>query len=296
LFFEISPKVFRRSFWRVAGLQAKLEWRNWRRELDVVFGDRSLDTPDLVTGLAILVKRIDTGVSWGLANNPRAAYWDTPPDNSYFGNRRYRIADLIQASMAMPTYFEPVELPMITGEGKGLFVDASMGIHNNPSLFLFMMSVLRYYGLCWKTGVDDLTIASIGTGTFRHQLSMGRFNLARQLQLAIHGLTSMMSEADAFILSQMQFLGECPTPWQVNSEIGTLTGERAAPPLFRFFRYDVRLETPWLRDQLGIDMSEQQVVALRAIDDPSSFPRLYEIGTAAAERQVKPEHWLPHPA
>lgn len=193
-------------------------------------------------------------------------------------------------------YFEPVELPMITGQGNGLFVDASMGIHNNPSLFLFMMCVLKYYGLCWKTGADDFAIASIGTGTFRQRASIGGFKLTRQFRLALQGLSSVISEADAFILSQMQIFGECPLPWPINSEIGTLSGERAVPPLFRFFRYDVRLERPWLRDQLGIDLSEPQVAALRTMDDPACVQMLYEIGAAAAERQIKPAHWLPHSA
>jgi hypothetical protein len=227
-----------------------------------------------------------------LSNNPRAPYWDTPTDNAYFGNRRYRLADLVQASMSMPPFFEPKELPVVSGEGKGLFVDASLGIHNNPALFMFLMSVLGYYGLSWSTGPDRLTIASIGTGTFR---SAPRFanSLTKHFTLALEGLTSVIQEADAFVLSQMQLMGECPTPWRINSELGTLTGDRPfGAPQFKFLRYDVRLEADWIKSELGMALSQKDILRIRAIDDPSTIPLLYEIGVAAAERQIRLEHWV----
>ena len=120
--------------------------------------------------------------------------------------------------------------------------------------------------------------------------------MARQLQLVIQGFSSTISEADAFILSQMEFLGDGPMISRPASQLGPLTDERAVPPLFRFLRYDVRLESRWLKEQLDMDISEEEVAALRTMDDPASSPRLYEIGTIAAGMQIKAEHWLPRDA
>ena len=93
------------------------------------------------------------------------------------------------------------------------------------------------------------------------------------------------------ILAQMQWLGECPMPWVINSEIGTLAGD--GPPggkLFRFLRYDVRLETEWLHEKLGLTIAQKDIERFRCMDDPSIVSSIYDIAKLAAEQQVKPEH------
>jgi hypothetical protein len=62
-------------------------------------------------------------------------------------------------------------------------------------------------------------------------------------------------------------------------------------PLFRFLRYDVRLESGWLEEHLGVKLSEKDLARVREMDNPDSIPLAYEIGRLAAERQVKAEHW-----
>jgi len=114
-------------------------------------------------------------------------------------------------------------------------------------------------------------------------------------------LTSLMSDAQTFVLQQMQYLGQCPAPWLINSEIGTLAGD--SPPqgkLFRFLRYDVRLELDWIERELGSSTEEifgrklttADVIRMRSMDDPTIIPSIYKLGQIAAEIQVKPEHWL----
>ena len=291
IFLAFAPKTFRRSLWRVFGLLPKFSRTDFRREIDLICGDRSLDSNDLITGLAILLKRIDTNSTWILANNPRAHFWETPSDDAYFGNKRYRLSDLVQAAISAPLYFEPTELPIVARDGTGTFIDASMGIHNNPSLLMFLMSVVRHHGLCWTTGPANLAIASIGTGTYRPEVPKAAFG--KPFALAIRGLTSTIHEADAFTLSQMQLLGECPTRWTVNSELGPLVGDERplGQPLFRFLRYDVRLEPAWIESELGLKISAADVFRARSMDDPAAIPLLYDIGSAAAEKQVRAEHW-----
>lgn len=62
--------------------------------------------------------------------------------------------------------------------------------------------------------------------------------------------------------------------------------------MFRFLRYDVTLEKDWLARELNYSLDDAQLGRLRGMDDPALIRQLYEIGVAAAEKQVKPEHWL----
>ena len=61
--------------------------------------------------------------------------------------------------------------------------------------------------------------------------------------------------------------------------------------MFKFMRYDVRLEQDWMRENLSMELSESELARLRCMDDPATVPEIYEIGRRAAETQVKESHW-----
>jgi uncharacterized protein len=293
-YLRLAPNVFRRPFWRVMGLQAKFDAQALRREIEQVVGDRTLGSDDLVTGLCIVTKRMDTGSPWIVANNSRAPYWETPADGAFTGNRHYRLANLVRASTAAPAYFDPELLPIVDGALHGLFIDGGVTPHQNPALALFLMTTFKAYGLCWPTGPDRLLIVSIGTGLYRTQLSAAEVRRIRAIGLAIRALSALIGDGVGLVLALMQWLGECPAPWPVNSEVGDLSGD--TPPggkLFRFLRYDVRLDAPWLAEVLDLKLSARDVTRVRRLDDHGSLPLAYEIGRRAAELQVKAEHLLP---
>src|ERR1019366_8641831 len=114
-----------------------------------------------------MLKRIDAGSSWILANNPRAKYWETPTDSSYIGNRRYALANIVRASTAAPHYFDPQEIQIVEGAPSALFVDGGLTPHNDPSLALLLAATLPCYRIEWPFGADKLTIVAIGTGSYR---------------------------------------------------------------------------------------------------------------------------------
>jgi uncharacterized protein len=306
-YLELAPIVFRRSRWRVLGLQAKFDAAALRREIEDVIGDCRLGSDDLITGLCVVSKRMDTGSPWILSNNPRAPYWSTVASDAaigqkgYTGNQHYKLANLVRASTAAPFYFDPEWLPIIDGEAPGLFVDGGVTPHNNPSLILLLMAILEPYRLCWPTGPDNLTVCSIGTGTSRDRLVPEELGMNRTAKIAFHALVSLMNDVQTFIQMQMQYLGETLTPWWINSEVGTLAGD--GPPhgkLFRYLRYDVKLELPWIEDNLGPEIkqvfgrsfSEVDVLRMRSMDDPTIVETIYKLARIAAEKQVKAEHWL----
>ena len=130
-------------------------------------------------------------------------------------------------------------------------------------------------------GPDKLTVVSIGTGTHRPRLSLESLGFARTPKLALHALMSLMKDTEVATLAQMQWFGECAAPWPINSEIGTLADDvLPGGKLFRFLRYDVRLEREWLNSELDINLGDRDVERLRAMDDPSSVHDLYAIGRA----------------
>jgi hypothetical protein len=348
-YIERAPYVFQRPFWRIPGLQAKFDARALQQEIDTIVGARSLDSEDLITGLSVVSKRMDTGSPWILTNNPRSPYWETKAptkdDPGHIGNRHYKLATVVRASTAAPHFFDPEIVQIIAEEEKkaaahaagpedrdwldrfndslgrfprltmlltkiralrvagaqgpspkthGLFVDGGVTPFNNPSFALLMQALVKPYGMCWPLGADNFTFVSIGTGSYRAKLSFTELGFAGPLKLALHSLLSMMGDTQTLALAQMQWLGDCPDPWPINSEIGTLAGE--LPPesrWFRFMRYDVQLEQPWIAANLGKTLSEEAVASYRNMDDPSIIQTIYELALEAADRQVKVEHFFP---
>jgi predicted acylesterase/phospholipase RssA len=322
-YIRLAPHAFKREVWRIPILQSKFDARGLRGQIDAIIGERRLSSPDLITGLGVVTKRIDTGSPWVITNNPKSPYWDDAQD--YIGNKHYRLAALVRASTAAPHYFDPELINIAEGEparkpavapgtldrikaalgrlglgGKavldpktfGMFVDGGVSPSNNPSLTFFQIVTLKAFSICWPMGPDRLTVVSIGTGTHRPRLSLESLGFAGTPKLALHALMSLIKDTEIATLAQMQWFGECPAPWTINSEIGTLADDvLPGGKLFRFLRYDVRLERPWLNAELGINLGDRDVDRLRAMDDPATVHDLYEIGRLAAERQVKPEHW-----
>jgi hypothetical protein len=326
-YLRLAPFAFKRSHWAIPVLQPKFDARGLRQQIEAVVADRKLQSPDLITGYCIITKRMDTGSPWIISNNPQAPYWEGRPGQ--IGNKDYPLVNLVRASTAAPHFFDPEWLPItennpvlpdavakplnvpwparavqallqrlgfvprpkIDSRTHGLFVDGGVTPHNNPSLALFQMATLSPFKIKWPTGPDRLTVISVGTGTYRPQLSYESLGLARFTRLAFHALVSMMTDAEMLVLALMQWMGECPAPWPINSEVGTLASE--VPPggkMFRFLRYDVRLEKDWLARELNYDASDDAIARLRGMDDPAAVHELYEIGRRAAEKQVKLEH------
>jgi len=328
-YFKLAPYAFKRQRWSIPVLQPKFDARGLRSQIEGVAGDRALSSLDLITGLCVVTKRMDTGSPWILSNNPRAPFWED--NKGFIGNKHYRLVNLVRASTAAPHFFDPVWLPISENEVElpdavahplsvpwprrglrtllekiglrrsakidpnfyGLFVDGGVTPHNNPSLALFQMATLSPFGINWPTGPDRLSVISVGTGTYRPRLTYETLGAARYTKITYYALTSMMTDSQMLILALMQWMGECPAPWQINSEIGNLANE--TPPggkMFRFLRYDVTLEKDWLARELNYKVDDHRLAQLRGMDDPGLIHQLYEIGFAAAEKQVKAAHWL----
>jgi hypothetical protein len=260
-----------------------------------VIGERTLGSDDLRTGLCVITKRMDTGSPWIVMNNPRSRFWETPADRSFIGNRHYPLVNVVRASTAAPNYFDPERIEIIEGMKPGLFIDGGVSPHNNPSLYLFLAAALPPYQLRWPLGAENLTIVSVGTGSYRYRVGEEDLPWFRTLGIALHALVSELSDSQQLVLALMSWLGHSPTRWLINSEMGDL-GEVPPPmgqPLFNFLRYDVLLDDEWLGRELGVRLPAETLASYRQMDVAANAPALYALGQQAAERQVRREHLAP---
>jgi uncharacterized protein len=157
-----------------------------------------------------------------------------------------------------------------------------------------MMTQLKGFGIEWLLGPENLGIISVGTGTYRTKLSFNELRWFGPLKVTLRALMSLMGDMETLSLAQMQWLGQCPRPWEINSEIGDLKLD--APPgrkWFHFLRYDVRLEKQWIEEHLKVKIDERDVERYRQMDDPGIIQPIYDLACIAAERQVQLEDLLP---
>lgn len=291
LYFHLAPRVFRRSLLRAPGLHSAFDGRPLKAELAARFSDRRLDSTDLRTAFALIMKRIDTGSPWIVSNNPNAPYWNDPADRSYVGNRHYLLADLIRASTAAPHYFAPEAIKVVEGAPAGLFIDGGVTPHNNPALALLQLVTVPAYGFGWPLGADRLTVVSIGTGTHRVRVDPRWVPFTPSAALAVKALAGMIRDGEWQVITTLALLGRTRTRWPINSEIGDLSDAQwPEKPLFEFLRYNVVLEDSWLRDELGMILSARDLRRVRQMDNPRGMALAYEIGAAAAEKMVRPDH------
>jgi patatin-like phospholipase/acyl hydrolase len=108
LYMRLGPEVFGKNAGDGVFLQSKFESKKLRKALHSVLSTRTLGSDDLKTGLAIHAKRIDTGSAWVVTNHPLSMFYDPVGDTGTFPNKRYRLADLVLASAAAPTFFDEI--------------------------------------------------------------------------------------------------------------------------------------------------------------------------------------------
>jgi hypothetical protein len=136
----------------------------------------------------------------------------------------------------------------------------------------------------------------VGAGTFRERTDARSLRKGLSLSLALRALEQQIGESQQLILLLMSLLGERMTSWMINSEIGDL-GTVLPPrgPLFRFLRYDIRLDPDWLKEFLGATPDALTIDQLRRLDDTRSMPLLEQLAISAANKQVLPAHWAAPP-
>lgn len=291
LYRGLGRHVFKDELFRQGIFRAKFSDRPLRELLDREFGGTTLGDDRVRTGLAIMLKRLDTGSPWIIHNNPQGKYFRPRHGGRAVANADYLLKDVVRASTAAPHYFDPERIP-VAGDLAGAFVDGGVSPHNNPALQLLLLATLEGYGLRWPVGADNLLLVSVGTASWDLRLSTEEVMGMAPAKLALRALSSLMGDAAAFNELILQWLSASPTARQIDREVGDLCSDvlGASEPWLTYLRYDPQLDREWLKDRVGLDLREDEVEGLRKMDDPANLDALSGVGAATAEL-VKKEHF-----
>ncbi len=320
-FRDLAPKIFagRETMFGQKRFSARPLVNGVRK---IVKDDR-LGSPNLLTGLAIIAKRVDTGAVWVMINNPAMPFYEAGKDefgNAFIGNKRYTLETLIRASTAAPFLFTPAPIEVHPhGAGMpstGWFVDGGVSPHNNPALQMLLMAALPAYRLNWTLSPDDLMMISVGTGMHRARIdpkkkaldgsfigSMLTKHLRQDIEeaaFAASTLRSMVADSVLFSLQLMQSVANPRFSWKINGEIGDLHNElllqalKGLPGghhdprgLLTFQRYDLPLDdTGLVPPEYDVAATQAERLALHAIDDATIIDPLSRLASEAARKQV----------
>lgn len=290
---ELAASVFRRNWHRFGIFDSKFPAAPLKAALEAQFGNICLGGPEIRTGLMIMTKRLDTGSPWVIHNHPDSRYFDPKPPSTAYPNKLYSLRQVVRASTAAPHYFEPERIQVADGVA-GAFIDGGVSPHNNPALQLFMLATMKGYGWNWQTGADQLLLVSVGTGDAEPRLETDEVMEYPAAELARRALLSMMDDCSVLTQTVLQWMARCSHRWSIDREIGDLRDDHlGGQELLTYLRYNVTFESAWIARHLGTVIDATLLRGLSAMDKPRNLKDLARIGSIAAEKQIKNEHFPP---
>ena len=286
---EHAESMFDKAF-LLKQFRYKYDDDNLRKILKKEIGNLNLGSSELKTLLMLVMRNATTDSPWPISNNPYAKYNDKKRENR---NTNIPLWQLVRASTAAPTFFPP-ECVMV-GNKEFIFVDGGVTSYNNPSFQTFLMATGEPYGLNWKTGVDNMLLVSVGTGSSpmaNAGLLPGDMNL-------LYNATTIPS-ALMFAASNEQDLlcrmfGRCLAGDPIDREVGDMLATTASlsngpvnPKLFTYMRYNAELTDSGL-GALGVKKLDARKI--QTMDDAGNLKGLQKIGRAVASKRVKSSHF-----
>jgi hypothetical protein len=296
---QLGKVVFKESFWRDGVVRSSYDADEVAQALQKVFGHRTLGSEDLKTGLLVVSKRFDTGSAWPLANNPAGKYFGQRAGSRALPNGEYPLWQVVRASTAAPTYFDPEYIRVYHGDQPsaepldGRFIDGGMSPHNNPALQALMTATMQGYRFNWPTGADRLLVVSLGTGKANPKplpLEGAKDVAANQ---GIQALKALMEDCGDLVETMLQWLSQSPTARRIDAEMEKANPPLGGQPLLSYLRYNVIFEKRWCANHLGKDYGEEFLRRMEAMDKPEQMQDLFDLGVLAAERLMSPGHLVP---
>ena len=293
-YFELGTRVFRRSLLRQGFIRAKYDEERLIQELQSVYGeDTTLGSDRLLTGLLIVIKRLDSGSPWPVSNNPNGKYFGSS-EGGVIGNGDYKLWQAVRASTAAPDYFDPERITIAQSPNHapvyGDFVDGGVSPFNNPALQAFMYATLGGYRIKWPTGKDKILLVSVGTGSADAVVRRSEVAAAH----AFRALLSLMDDCAALQETILQWMSESTTARTIDNELSALDGDvMGGTPLLTYLRYNANLEAAAIRDLLGNEADTLPVDNLSAMDAPENMDALHRLGIAAGKRDIRSDHLPP---
>ncbi|WPD22627.1 MAG: patatin-like phospholipase family protein [Candidatus Electrothrix scaldis] len=269
-------------------------WR-WRSKFDGQYvtaalkkelgEDMLLGTDALNTLLMLVMRNAQTESPWPVTNNPYAMFnkRDMPGCNLDLP-----LWQLVRASSAAPPLFSPQKIQI--GEHEFVFEDGAISPYSNPAFIAFLQATVEPYNICWKSGIEDILLVSVGNGRYSEKCDalhpMGRTLLENAKTLPISLLRAANDEQDMLC----RVFGHCLTGPLLDSEIGDLINSQGpvSPKLFTYIRYNFDIDEDFFQ---GIGMNDIDMDIIRSVAAADHLEELEDIGTEVGKHLVSKEHY-----
>jgi uncharacterized protein len=297
-YLRLGNAVFKKSIWRLGVVRQRYDAADVARALKSVYGDRTLGSPDLRTGLLVMSKRLDTGSPWPLTNHPQGKYFGLRPNSRTIPNGEFPLWRVVRASTAAPYFFAPETLEISRADrARGLaavsgeFVDGGVSTANNPALQLLMTATVDGFAFRWPTGAERLLVVSVGTGKANPAQGLSAGVKGTSAVHAMRSLASLMDDCSDLVEMVMQWLSGSDTARAIDREIGTVTPPLGGTPTLSYQRFNVQFDSDWCWQHLQGRWSADDLKALEAMDEPGNIPALDSLGERAGQKLIQPAHF-----
>ena len=293
LYMELGGKIFgeKRNWWNpmetMKWLKANYSYQAMEDGLKFAYGDLTLGSEELRTGLCIVAKRADTNSIWPLINHPNGKFF-----NSEFGkNKNIPLWQAVRASSAAPTYFAPQMIAVMENE-EAAFIDGGLSMANNPALTLLMISTIKGFPFHWPMSEENMLLVSIGTGYSVFKKYVKDIDDSTMLSWAANIPEMLMQDASWQNRVMLQWISQSPTADYMDMEIGDMDGDLlGSKPLISYLRYNFRITENDLNG-LGFKkiFTAADAKSLTDMSNAANRQLLYQIG-AKASSTIQPEHF-----
>jgi patatin-like phospholipase/acyl hydrolase len=293
LYMELGGKIFgeKRNWWNpmetMKWLKANYSYKAMEDGLKYAYGDLTLGSEELKTGLCIVAKRADTNSVWPLINHPNGKFFDSDLGK----NKNIPLWQAVRASSAAPTYFAPQMISVMENE-EAAFIDGGLSMANNPALTLLMIATIKGFPFHWPMSEENLLLVSVGTGYSVFKKYVKDIDDSTMLSWAANIPEMLMQDASWQNRVMLQWISQSPTADYMDMEIGDMDGDLlGSKPLISYLRYNFRISENDLND-LGFKriFTAADVKSLTDMSNSDNRQLLYQIG-AKASHTIKQEHF-----
>ncbi len=293
LYMDLGGKIFgeKRNWWNpmetMKWLKANYSYKAMEDGLKYAYGNLTLGSKELKTGLCIVAKRADTNSIWPLINHPKGKFFDS----NLGKNKDIPLWMAVRASSAAPTYFAP-QMIEVMADQQAAFIDGGLSMANNPSLTLLMIATLKGFPFHWEMSEDNLLFVSIGTGYSVFKKYVKEIDDSTMLSWASNIPDMLMQDASWQNRVMMQWLSNSPTADYLDMEIEKMDDDYlAGKPIISYLRYNFKITENDL-NALGFTriFTAADVKSITDMSNASNRQLLYQIGWKASDT-MKPEHF-----
>jgi len=298
MYMDLGGKIFGKKYkwWNIFQvddlLKAGYDAVPLEQQLQKVFGDITLGSDKIKTGLCIVTKRADTNSVWPLLNHPDGKYFNT----AFGKNKDILLWKAVRASAAAPTYFLPQIIDVGGALGTAAFVDGGVSMANNPALQLLMVATLKGFPFHWKMGAENILLTSVGTGMSRWKEIPQNIAKNNLLNWAKEIPDMLMQDASWHNQAILQWLSKCETRWSIDGETGDLKDDMVnfganGGGMLTYLRYNLWLDADGLKTLMNKTYTDKQVDDLVEMSNADSRFELYDIGSKDAVANISEAHF-----